>query len=152
MTVIQLLFLSLLVGDEKVHAVERNPAVVADDAPAAVRIRQTSDDAQRPGFPDVWRVGVEHPIVVRLAVLGEDLAYGRVWLVAIRCEARRDHTPTAERHDRPLEWCVGLQADDDLALLVDVAGRVRKYAGRNLRHVEYALLTLLDEQRQQLLP
>ena len=152
MAVVELVLLALLVGDEEIHAVERDPAVVADDAAAAVRIRQTGDHARRAGFPDVRRVGVEHAVVVRLAVLGEDLADGRVGLVAVGFEARRDHAPAAERHDRALEWRVGLQADDDLALLVDVAGVVRDDAGRNLRHVEDALLAFLGEQRLQRLP
>ena len=37
-------------------------------------------------------------------------------------------------------------------VLVDVTGPVREDARRHLRHVEYALLALLREQRQQLLP
>ena len=115
MAVVQLRLLALLVGDEEVDAVERDPAVVADDAAAAVGIRQAGDDARRPRLPDVRRVGVEDAVVVRLAVLGEDLADALVRLVAVGLEARRDHAPAAERHDRALERRVGLQADDELA-------------------------------------
>ncbi len=152
MAVVELVLLALLVGDEEVHAVERDPAVVADDAAAAVGVRQAGDDPRRAGLADVRRVGVEHAVVVRLAVLGEDLAEGRVRLVAVGLETRRDDAPAAERHDRPLERRVGLQADDDLAVLVDVAGLVREDAGGNLRHVEDALLAFLGEQRLQRLP
>jgi hypothetical protein len=89
------------------------------------------------------RVGVEDAVVVGLAVLGEDLADALVRLVAVGLEARRDHPPAAERHDRPLQRRVGLQADDDLVALVDVARRMRRDARRDLRDVEDALLALL---------
>ena len=58
----------------------------------------------------------------------------------------------AVRHDGPLERRVGLQADDDLVLAVDVAGRVGGDRAGNLRDVEHALLALLDEQFVQRVP
>ena len=102
--------------------------------------------------PDVGRVGVEHALVVRLAVLGEGLDDVRIRLVAVGLERAEHHPEAAVRHDRALERRVGLQADDDLVVPVDVAGRVGGDRARDLRDVEHALLALLDEQRLQLLP
>ena len=71
--VVELGLLALLVVDEEIHAVERHAAVVADDAAAAVVVRQPGDDVRDRALPDVGRVGVEDAVVVGLAVLGEDL-------------------------------------------------------------------------------
>ena len=152
MAVVELMPLALLVGDQEIHAVQRHPAIVADDAAAPVGIGQSGDDVRRPRLADVRRVGVEHAVVVRLAVLGEDFAQQRIGLVAVGFEAVGHHAPAAERHDRPLERRLGLQPDDQLVRLVDVARRVRQDAGRHLRDVEDALLPLLGEQRLQGLP
>ena len=101
---------------------------------------------------DVGGVGVEHRLVVRLAVLGERLDDVRVGLVAVGLERVEHHAEAAVGHDRALQRRVGLQADDDLVVLVDVAGRVRGDRARNLRDVEHALLPLLDEQRRSACP
>ncbi len=150
--IVQLQLLALLVLDQEVDAVEGDAAIVADDPAAAVGIGQAGDDARGACRLDVGRVGIEDAVVMGLAILGEDLADALVRLVAIGLEARRHHPPAAERHDRPLQRRVGLQADDDLVLLVDVARRVRQDARGNLRDVEDALLALLREQRLQGLP
>ena len=95
---------------------------------------------------DVGGVGVEHALVVRLAVLGERLDDVRVGLVAVGLEGTEHHAEAAVGHDGPLERRLGLQADDDLVLPVDVAGGVGRDRTGNLRDVEHALLSLLDEQ------
>ena len=46
----------------------------------------------------------------------------RVGLVAVGLEAVGDHLEAAVGHDRALQRRIGLQADDDLVFLVDVAG------------------------------
>jgi hypothetical protein len=51
-----------------------------------------------------------------------------------------------------LERRIGLQADDDLPVAVDVAGRVGRDGAGDLRDVEHALLPLLDEQRLERVP
>ena len=144
--------LALLVGDQEIHAVQRHPAIVADDAAAPVGIGQAGDDARRPRLANVRRIGVEHAVIVRLAILGEDLTQERIGLVAVGFEAIRHHAPAAERHDRPLERRLGLQPDDQLVRLVDIARRVRHDAGRHLRDVEDALFPFLREERLQGLP
>ena len=112
-------------ADQPVHAVERDPAVVADDPPAAVGVGQAGDDVRRGGRPHLGRVGVEDPVVVRLAVPGEDLADGRVEAVPVRAQPVLHHAQAAVGHDRAAQRRVGLQPDDQLVLPVDVAGRVR---------------------------
>src|SRR6185436_4686504 len=72
--------------------------------------------------------------------------------VAIRLESGRHHPPAAVGHDRALERRLGLQPDDDFVFLVDVAWRVSRNRTGNLRHVEHALLALLDEELLKLLP
>ena len=111
--------------DQRVDAVERDPAVVADDPAAAVGVRQTGDDLGPAGRLDRRRVDVEDPGVVGLAVGGEDLLEVGIDRVAVGGQRVLDHPPAAVRHDRPLQRRVGLQTDDDLVGRVDVAGSVR---------------------------
>ena len=57
---------SVLLGlDQPVDAVERDAAIVADDAAAAVGVGQTGDDAGLAALHDLGRIGVEHAVVVR---------------------------------------------------------------------------------------
>jgi len=84
---------------------------------------------------------------VCLPVLREDLDERRVRLVAIRLETGLDHAPSAKWHDRALERRLGLQTDDDLAILVDVPRTVREDAGWHLRDVDHAFLALLRQER-----
>ena len=132
--------------DQPRDAVERDPAVVADDPAAAVGVGQSGQDVRAAAAPDVGGVGVEDAVVVRLAVLGERLDDVRIGLVAVGLQRGRDHAEAAVRHDGALERRVGLEADDDLVVAVDVARRVGGDRTRNLRDVEHALLALLDEQ------
>ncbi len=144
--------LVLLALDQPVDAVERDPAIVADDPPAAIGVGQAGQDVPAAAAADVGGVGVEHSGIVGLAIFGEDLDDLRVGLEAVRLEAVGHHLQAAVGHDRPLQRRLGLQADDDLIVLVDVAGVVRGDRARDLRDVEHALLALLDEQVGQLLP
>ena len=90
---------------------------------------------------DLGRVGVEHAVVVGLAILREGLVDLRIGLEPGRLQARLDHAQAAEREDRALERLVGLQADDDLVVAVDVARLVRQQGRRRLRiDGEHALL------------
>ena len=72
--------LLLLLLDEPRHAVERDPPVIADDAPAAIGIGQAGEDVRAAAGADVGGVGVEDAFVVRLAILGERLDDRRVRL------------------------------------------------------------------------
>src|SRR5271154_1200700 len=101
---------------------------------------------------DFGGISVEDSIVVGLTIFRKN--FGDLWirLDPIGLEARLYHAPPAERHDRALERGVGLQADNDLGLLIDVAGHVRKNAGGNLRDREHTLLPLFLEEGCELRP
>ena len=138
--------LFLLALDQPLDAVERDPSVVADDASAPVGVGQAGQHVRAAAPPHVGRVGVEHRVVVGLAVLAEGLHHLRVRLVAVRLQRIDDEAQAAVGHDRPLERRVGLQPDDDLVVAVDVAGGVRRDRAGYLGDVEHALAAFLDEQ------
>ncbi len=152
MTLVDLVALAFLVGDQEIDAVQGDPAIVADDAAAAVRVWQAGDDARRAGLANIGRIGVEHTVIVGLAILAEDLTQCRIRRVAVGLQARRHDAPAAERHDGPLERRVGLQADDQLVGLVDISRRMGQDAGWHLGHVQDPLLALLCQERLQRLP
>ena len=142
--VVDLRALGLLGLEQAIDAVERDAAIVADDAAAAIGIGKAGDDAGLAAPHDLGRVGVEHAVVVRLAVFRERLVHLRIGLEAGGLQARLDHAQAAIREDRALERLVGLQADDDLVVAVDVAGLVREQRRWRLRiDGEHALLPLL---------
>jgi len=140
------LLLLLLPLDQAVDAVQRHPAVVADDAAAAIGVRQAGEHVRAAAAPDVLGIGVEHGLVVGLAILGERLHDVGIGGVAVCLQRAEHHAQAAVGHDRPLERRLGLQADDDLVLLVDVAGRVGGDRAGSLRDVEDALPPLLHEE------
>ncbi len=133
---------------QPVDAVERDAAVVTDDPAPAVGVRQAGHDVAGARGADRRGVGVEHALVVRLAVLGEDLGDPGVDLVAVGLQAALDHAPAAVGHDRALEGRVGLQADDQLGDVGgDPARRMRgDRAGGVHVDVEDAALALDDHQ------
>ena len=73
--VVDLGALGLLGLEQAIDAVQRHAPVVADDAAAAVGIGQAGDDAGLAAVHDLRRVGVEHAVVVGLAVLREGLVH-----------------------------------------------------------------------------
>ena len=85
-----------------------------------------------PAGHDLRRIGVEHPFIVGLAVLGEDLVHDGVRLEARRLQPGFDHAQTAIRHDGAPERRIGLQPDDHLVVAVDVAGLVGGQRGGRL--------------------
>jgi hypothetical protein len=80
-----------------------------------------------------------------LPILAECLHHLWVGLVSIGLERIDDQPETAVRHDGALQCRIGLEADDDFVFTVDVAGRVGRDGTGDLRDVEYALSSLLDE-------
>ena len=138
----------LLLGfDQPVGAVEGQTAVVADDAAAGVVVGQTRQEAQRAERADLLGVDVEHAVVVRLAVVGEDVLHLLVDLHAVLLAGARYDVDAAEGFDGALEQFVGLKAHDQLVFAVDVAGLVRG-DGRNglvVQRADAVMLTLLFE-------
>ena len=118
----------LLLLDEMIHAVQGHAAIVTDDPAPAVGVGQAGDDPRLPGGPHLFRIHVEHAVVVGLAVL-EHLFDFRIQLPAIGFQGAPHHPHAAEGHDGAAEGLGGLQADYLLLLPVDVAGGVGVDAG-----------------------
>ena len=136
----------LLLLDEAVDAVEGDAPVVADDAAAAVGIGQAGDDVARTGGADARGVDVEDRVVVGLAVAGEDLLDLGVYLLARLLDGGLHHAPAAVGHHGATQRGVGLQANDDVVILADVAGRECVDVGGGVGvDVEDANLALLGE-------
>ena len=118
----------LLPLDQRVRAVERDAAVVADDAAAAVGVGQARDDAGVARLAHLLGVDAEDPVVVGRAVL-ELLLDGVGELVAVGTAGGQDHAHAAEGVDRAAERLFRLQADDELVVLVQVSGAVVEERG-----------------------
>ena len=112
----------LLLGDQAVHAVERDASVVTDDASTTVGVGQAGHQVRTAGRANPSGVHVEDRFVVCLAVLGEDLLHAKVGLEAGFLDRGLDHAPTTRRHHGTLQGHVGLQADDDVIVGADVTG------------------------------
>ena len=136
----------LLLGDQVVHAVQGNAAVVADDATTAVGIRQAGDDVGGASGANTRGVDIEDRVVVGLAVLGEDLLHLGVVFLAGLVDSGLDHTPAAVGHHCALERGIGLQADDHVVVLADVTGLEGVDVGRGVSvNVEDTHLALFGE-------
>ena len=78
-----------------------------------------------------------------LAVAGEDLLDVFLRLLACLTDGLLNHAPAAVWHHGTLERSVGLQADDDVVILRDVAGRESIDVGWGVGvDIENALLAL----------
>ena len=110
----------LLFLDEEVHTVQGDPAVVADDAAAAIGVWQTRHDVRRAGSTDARGVDVKDGVVVRLPVFGENLLHLRVHLFAGFLDGLLNHAPAAVRHHGAFGRGVRLQTHDDVVVLGDV--------------------------------
>src|SRR5207244_4293100 len=64
----------------------------------------------------------------------------------------QNHAKATVRHNRPLQGRLGLQANDDFALSIDVARPMGCDRAGYLRDVQYALLALLDKEQVQSIP
>ncbi len=115
----------LLLLDEEVDTIQRDTAVVAHDAAAAIGVRKTGQDVAGARLADFRGIDLENRIGVCLMVLGENLVQLSVGLVAVHLAALLRHADSAEGHESALERLVGLEADDFLkvlSVLADVAG------------------------------
>ena len=142
------ILVALLELDQRVHTVQGHTAVVADDAAAAVGIRQTGEDLVMAGDFDVLGVHTEHAVIVGLAILGENLLDFRIGILAGFQNGLLDHAPAAVRHHRALAGFIGLQTDHDIVdfRALDVAGRERVDIGRGVGiHVIHTLAALDGE-------
>ena len=138
--------LALLLNEE-IEAVERHAAVVADDAAAAISIRQARDDVAMARLAHLRRIGIEDGLIVGLVVLREDLVELGIHLIAVRRSGLLRHADATVRHERTLERLVRLEADHLLQILqgiIDVAGPIGGQARDDFRlTVEHAALGAL---------
>lgn len=120
----------------------------------AIVIGQTGDDTHAAGQAGLGAVHVKDALVVRLAVLGENLLDQRVQGVAVRLGSLLDQANTAKWLDGALERRIGLETKDELGdVLVDDARLVGKDHGRGLGvAIKHALLDLLLEQLGAMFP
>ena len=116
---VQILF---LLFNQKISAVQGDAAVVTHDAATAVSVGQTGEQAHGTGHPGAMGIGVEHTVVVGLAVGSEMLFNFRVQLVAVLLQSGFGHAHTAVQVYDALQGSVGLQADDHLIVPVNIAG------------------------------
>ena len=85
-------------GDQEIDTVERDAAVVTNDAAAAIGIRQTRNDLVFTGKTHFRRIGVIDTLIVRLVVFGENLVEFRIGLIAVRFAGLLSHFDAAKRH------------------------------------------------------
>ena len=93
-------------------------------------------------------VGIKHAGIVGLAVGGEELLHLRIQVIAVILAGLLGHADAAVGHEGALKGLIGLEADDGLLLLIQVAGAMAEDGGNDLGiHVQYAagLAFLLGE-------
>ena len=128
----------LLLFDEAVDAVQGHAAIVADDAAAAVGVGQAGDNMALAGGAHFVGIGAEHALVMGgaeaeffLHLVGELVAVGLAGLLG--------HAHTAEGVHAALQGAVGLQAENEFAGLVDIAGGIAgEGRDRGGIHIEHA--------------
>ncbi len=91
-----------LLRDQVVDAVERNPAIVADDSASSVGVRKACHDVAVAGDAHLIGVGIKHRLVVGLMVLGEDLVELRIHLKAVGGGSLLRHLDAAIGHEGSL--------------------------------------------------
>jgi hypothetical protein len=80
--------------EQPVDAIERHPPVIADDPAAAISVGQPGNDPGLSAAHDFRRIGVEHAVVVRLAIFSEGLMDVRIGFKAGGLKTRLDHAQT----------------------------------------------------------
>ena len=139
-------FVLFLFLDQLIHAVERNPAVVADDSPTAISVRKPGQDADLSRGKHLVGVDAENALVVGGAV-GKLFEDALRHLIAVFLTGLLRHPHAAERVDPALKRAAGLEADDQFIFLVEIAGLImgqrgdmlgvdRKHAAEVALHLE----------------
>ena len=123
--VLQRMELGQLVLHQEVDAVESNAAIVADNAAAAVGVRQTGQHARFTAAQNILGIDVEHALVMGFTVFGEDFFQRRVQLTAVNLTGAFHHFDAAERDNGAFQRSFSLQADDFFQRFIDIAGVVR---------------------------
>src|SRR4029077_6290060 len=101
--VVDLRALAVFVLDQSLGAVGRAAAIVADDAAATIGVGKPGNDAGLAGLHDLRRIGIEHAVIVGLAILGEGVMYLWIGREPRRLQPRLNHAQAAGRKNRALE-------------------------------------------------
>ena len=116
--------LSEFVFHQVVDTVNGDTTVVTDDTTTAVGVWQTGQNTGFTAAQDVRSINVEHALVVRFTVFGEDFFDHRVQLAVIRFAGTFDHFDATERDKSTFQWSFSLQTNDFFQRLVNVASVV----------------------------
>ena len=143
----------LLLFNKEVSAVQRDTAVVAHNAAAAIGVGQAGEQTGVAGVPGTLGIGVKDALVMGLAVEAEVALDLRVQMVAVLLQGGDGVANAAEGVDDALERGIGLEAHNDLGVLVNVAGGKVVDAGDSVGlYIDDALLDLLQNEGLCLLP
>lgn len=113
----------LLARNEVVHAIQGHPTVIADDAPAAVGIRQPGEQPRAAGGTHPCGIRIKHPIVVGFPVGGEMLLDFRVQRIAVLLQGGQGHAHAAIQVYDALEGSIRLQPHNHLIIPVNIPRR-----------------------------
>ena len=117
--------------DQEVRAVQRDAAVIADDPSPPVGVRQTGQNVRGACAAHFRRVGVEHPVIVRFAVLPEEGRHLRIHLIAVHLQGLLRHAQSAGHVHRAFEGDIGLKPHNLFQRLIQISRRVAVHAGDN---------------------
>mmetsp|Transcript_40390 Transcript_40390/g.94944 ORF Transcript_40390/g.94944 Transcript_40390/m.94944 type:complete len:321 (+) Transcript_40390:1685-2647(+) len=135
----------LLTLEQLISSIERNAAVVPDDAASGVRVGKAGKKVGVPCQPHFLRVEGEDEVVVRLHILRVGLLHLRIWLEAIALQSRLHSAPTSPRLARTSQRCVCLQSNHHILLSGKHVARLVRCYGRSplCVHIEDAALGAL---------
>ena len=137
--IFKLRFVFFLLLNQKVHAVKRKSAVIADNSSPTVGIGQTRQNVSGAATSHFRRVGIEDRLIVRLAVLFENGSHVGVYFVAVFFQSLFGNSNPSKRLQPSFERHVCLQADYFFQISVYVTRFVRRYFGYYVRvGVQYA--------------
>ena len=125
--------LQLAFAHQITDTVQRHAAIVADNASAAVAIRQPGQYARFTTAQHIRRIGIEHPLIVRFTQVGKQIFKVRIHFTTVGLERTFDHVDTAERMQRALQRLLRLQSNDLFQFLFNIAGIMRGNRSGNIR-------------------
>ena len=111
--------------NQSVDTLESHTAVVADDTSAGIVVRKSGEESQRTERADFFGIYVKYSVIVRLAVVSEDIFYTVVHFHAVFVAGFAYHIDTSERLDGTFQKFVCLQTDDQFVFFVDISGFMR---------------------------
>ena len=118
----------LLLFDKSVYSVQSNSAVIADNSSSSVCVGKSCDDFAVSCLFHFGSVCAENPLVMRAAVLRENLVQIGAGSVTVCLASLLSHLDSAERHERSFKRLVRLKTYNlfhVLCIFADIAGVMR---------------------------